>query len=989
MTVFSYPTRDEAQELIKEFLQNTQADSCKNILQFLDIFQESPLLLDPLLDCTLRPLLSHMASIFPFSLPDIKYFHVLYQFVCICGMSTVHNWMPTQLSLVNPVYTCLISNRQIDCEDSWKIHHGLYVWAIHLSKIPFPIFDILSRSNISSQQLFSFLSISITTHTNGSKEQRYASELLAKLISISLSDLPSYIHKQLFPDNETISLGSVLFLHFLIRNIDALPKFVHDQIQTLLTNNENDICIYKRYKLKILTRVCNNYPQLKSIKIKLFPLLLDSLDHRDIRVRWTAIKCIVKFLNSKFISDEFTKIICDYIKNTLNQAIQDPVLSDIQRVHSCILLISEIIRCGLPYDNSITSIVLDFAFYEKQCGHLLLGASIRESCCYFAWCLSRINTTNISLSIIVQIFVAVALTDRALSCRRAAAAVLQEWIGRKQNSCDENYQMTLELVHFYSVSNLDYCMTELLYKQNHAHQDYIIERVLKLSCISWDEKIRHLAADCCGIYVSQRHEANNCMHLIMKLLLDKSVCLFHVIHGILITLGSILEQKVENITTLFPKILEYLIFIKETFTLTKIVAEGWLIFLFRIKNSLFLEYCKSDSEIIQYWINNVLMNCILNSDEWDMPSVKFSRHIFNYTKEHDMHVYQLAWITALKLGKSTMDPIITIERACDVYRYHYYNIHNGINIDILDNPKFEITTKVKLKRALIDVFTMYLCIFDGAKLTSVDKIAHFIVKDCLHDNSISNRHGDISSHCRYMAMISLEMIHKIYNLCFDDKLVWLYGLLRILTDRIEALRWIALQQLKTISFHHNDVICIDWLSNEFLITSDDSFYQDIALLIAKERKITNLACEDECLSWILLGWMMSVYGGYEGDYYHAEACIDSLLNVIVDRYNIGWNILETIFKHHMNDNDSRKIRAFLFLWNILADVDLVRITTTSSLLDFLESNFKLFRNNKHYWNLIVYYDLKLLNTYSQMNASMKQHVNDQYYIMNQLINNKS
>lgn len=67
-------------------------------------------------------------------------------------------------------------------------------------------------------------------------------------------------------------------------------------------------------------------------------------------------------------------------------------------------------------------------------GNVCVGTNIRDATCYIIWCIARNKNLVLAqeeLNKLAICSVMIALTDREIQCRRAAAAAFQELVGRK------------------------------------------------------------------------------------------------------------------------------------------------------------------------------------------------------------------------------------------------------------------------------------------------------------------------------------------------------------------------------------------------------------------------------------------------------------------------------------------------------------------------------------------------------------------------------
>lgn len=185
---------------------------------------------------------------------------------------------------------------------------------------------------------------------------------------------------------------------------------------------DSDSTIIKRHKVKIISyNADSGIEELKK--------LISCLNFNDSKFGWTLSKSIYRmkrFIDKKaFVSD-------------LKEMISGQIFSDeqlwinVMTILSFFLLDNEDIG-DVNFLNQ--ALLFDREFNTK-------AKCLREAALFLCWCLVR---KDYGLKNIIHVVVFVALFDRDLSCRRAAASIVQEFIGRNQQtkkllellSCDD------------------------------------------------------------------------------------------------------------------------------------------------------------------------------------------------------------------------------------------------------------------------------------------------------------------------------------------------------------------------------------------------------------------------------------------------------------------------------------------------------------------------------------------------------------------------
>lgn len=155
---------------------------------------------------------------------------------------------------------------------------------------------------------------------------------------------------------------------------------------------------------------------------------LEHLKDEDSVVRWTAAKGIGR------ITGRLTKDYADQIVEQL-LGLFDENEGD-SAWHGGCLALAELCRRGLLLPERLTKFVptLEQALvYDINRGNYSLGAHVRDAACYVVWSFARAYAPEIMkphVAALASQLIVVALFDREVNCRRAAAATFQECVGR-------------------------------------------------------------------------------------------------------------------------------------------------------------------------------------------------------------------------------------------------------------------------------------------------------------------------------------------------------------------------------------------------------------------------------------------------------------------------------------------------------------------------------------------------------------------------------
>lgn len=173
-------------------------------------------------------------------------------------------------------------------------------------------------------------------------------------------------------------------------------------------------------------------------------LYLDNANQQDSRVRWTASKAISKIAaHVPFaLVDEIVGLISGLYKDdVLHSGTDQEDLSFVSASawHGATLCLASMIRQNLLNSKQIANVfpwIQKALTFSQRKGAQKIGGNVRDSACYFCWCLARATTMQGDLlspegvADLSRALVVVACLDEEPSVRRAASAAFQECAGR-------------------------------------------------------------------------------------------------------------------------------------------------------------------------------------------------------------------------------------------------------------------------------------------------------------------------------------------------------------------------------------------------------------------------------------------------------------------------------------------------------------------------------------------------------------------------------
>lgn len=157
--------------------------------------------------------------------------------------------------------------------------------------------------------------------------------------------------------------------------------------------------------------------------------LLAALSDKDTVVRWSAAKGIgrVTARLARSLADEIVISILELLDARQTDAAW----------HGACLSVAELARRGLLLPHRLAEVVplIERALmYEVHKGSHSIGAHVRDAACYVCWAFARAYKSDVlrphSLPL-ARALITLALFDRDINCRRAAAAAFQEHVGRQ------------------------------------------------------------------------------------------------------------------------------------------------------------------------------------------------------------------------------------------------------------------------------------------------------------------------------------------------------------------------------------------------------------------------------------------------------------------------------------------------------------------------------------------------------------------------------
>ncbi|KAK9390526.1 armadillo-type protein [Lipomyces mesembrius] len=552
-----------------------------SIVSQIEPFQDSPQLIDPILEDT-------VVAVCRAFLATRKQWHcrVLYVLVKIRGAKTVSRFFPNDVALLERI---LYEMEESEGENrQWESRYVLLTWLSVLVLTPFKL------SSIGNNIAFRIYALTGKYMCAPGREREAAASALARFLVRSDTQakyLPKYIE-----DSKTASTSNIFAILGTTATIAALfslssPQDIEPflpQISVVLaslkcsqnasTNSHMRKLLCKatyRTALCSLALCTSEVPE--SVENCLGELIVTALADKDTLVRYSASKAISRVAQTLTKIDLEHVFVPEIIDNLfascfsdLGDAAADSRIAD--RWHGGLLALAELLRRHVlvlsEYAMKLLEVTRAGLRFEICMTTHAIGANVRDAACYVAWSLFRhypdLCHGNLATELVQETLselTLVACFDREVNNRRAAAAAVQECIGR-HSEVVENLETGIALVQildYFAVGSRAHACLEMSRRTLklgvvRGMKEFLVERVI----CSWDVEMRRLAGKALALIVSDEEivgeYALKLLDMAKELPDGKS---FDERHGYLYALGEILDILPSNDPTI-PTIIQRL-----------------------------------------------------------------------------------------------------------------------------------------------------------------------------------------------------------------------------------------------------------------------------------------------------------------------------------------------------------------------------------------------------------------------------------------------
>lgn len=385
--------------------------------------------------------------------------------------------LPTEITNIYKIIDLIKINKEFNQEEI----KALLVWSKTILMNPFSISKFINNEDL---EIYKNFLISCLNKNFAYKKETQS--CIALLINNILLENPSQI-------NELYKI-EINFYYVFDKLLDIYNFYgILNQLSKLTSINLNykkiedsDSVLIKRYKIKIISRCNSNY-------LDNFNYLLKFINENDCKIGWTLSKSlfrISKHLNKKDLIDG------------LNKLISKPIFGDEQLWINVMTVLGFLILdgCNENMANIFEALLYDNEFNVKSC-------QVKETALFYCYTLLRSSKPILEY---IKTIIFISLFDRNLICRRAAASIVQEYIGRnpaefeniflKNNNItviDEknsnNYSDGILLIDQNTVKRHDSCL-EIFFKINDKN---FYKNIIFKNISHFDRILRH---QCCIAY---------------------------------------------------------------------------------------------------------------------------------------------------------------------------------------------------------------------------------------------------------------------------------------------------------------------------------------------------------------------------------------------------------------------------------------------------------------------------------------------------------
>eukprot|EP00916_Digyalum_oweni_P005846 GHVL01010132.1.p1 GENE.GHVL01010132.1~~GHVL01010132.1.p1 ORF type:complete len:961 (-),score=129.08 GHVL01010132.1:970-3852(-) len=259
-------------------------------------------------------------------------------------------------------------------------------------------------------------------------------------------------------------------------------------------------------------------------------------------VRWSAAKGLGRIVMR--LDFEQADETIEYIVDSM-----DDISSD-RPWHGGCLALAELAKRGLLLPSRLKKVVdlitKKALVYEVQKGYHISGTNVRDAACYVCWAFARAYTADSLKEFVPALacsLLETACFDREVNCRRAAAAAIQEHVGRQGQ-----FPLGIDIVNianFFSLSSRNESYLTVASKIAMLKEEYrisLIDHLIKTKVCHVLPELRSLSCRSLALLIQHPTAFYHCSNVILPTLIEQSLSAeVAVRHGSVCAISSIVS----------------------------------------------------------------------------------------------------------------------------------------------------------------------------------------------------------------------------------------------------------------------------------------------------------------------------------------------------------------------------------------------------------------------------------------------------------------
>lgn len=541
----------------------------------IDRFQEQPQLLDPILANTVPALALKLLPSTTAQTEDNNHWaaDLLYLLSKVRGHKVVSRFLPSEVTHLGVVVQLLVTDTHAGTTMPWQTRYTLLLWASVLVLAPFALESF--KNNIRAN----LYTLAVACLASPGKDRDAGCVLLARFVT--RIDTRGYLDRFVAEECLQAWEKSTVFKRMGVLRTLALaapllaPSTVLDTfnefVALLVSEGEDDAeeampSAYAKLTCKFLGRVAVIYASndIAADEVEaILGVLLESLGDPDTLVRLAAskgvaniFKCLPAELREEVLDTVYSFILDDAPANNDNNGtdtwpetfayLDRFELMNVHLTHGAMLLVAELLQRKLPVNHAhVLRLVQTTIAFEQRKLTYAVGNNVRDSACYVAWAYFRSNPVlpRDTFDALLQCLANTACFDREINIRRAAAAAIQEGVGR--HSTDLRKIEIVQTLDFGRLGNREASFLVVAPKLAQLGFPGLAHWVCLHGVFSWDRAVARLAGRAVRVF----GEADPTVATASRKWLESKVNArnFMYLENTMYALGECYASKTENV----------------------------------------------------------------------------------------------------------------------------------------------------------------------------------------------------------------------------------------------------------------------------------------------------------------------------------------------------------------------------------------------------------------------------------------------------------